>query len=74
MPMLVDAMDDRVSHAYSAMPNRLYIIDRSGRVAYQSGRGPFGFLPGEMEQALHLLLWDEASRCAPNVPSSISAG
>ena len=30
----------------SGMPDRLYIIDRSGRVAYKGGRGPFGFKPG----------------------------
>ena len=43
MPLLVDHLDDRVGHAYSGMPDRLYVIDRSGRVAYQGGRGPFGF-------------------------------
>lgn len=57
MPMVVDAIDDRVGHAYSGMPDRLYLIDENGRVVYKSGRGPFGFKPGEMEQALimHLL-------------------
>ena len=59
MPLLVDAQDDRVGHAYSGMPDRLYVIDREGRVAYKGGRGPFGFLPGEMEQALVMLLLDE---------------
>ena len=59
MPLLVDTIDDRVGHAYSGMPDRLYVIDREGRVAYQGGRGPFGFKPGEMEQALVMLLLDE---------------
>jgi Iodothyronine deiodinase len=59
MPVLVDEMDDRVGHAYSGMPDRLYVIDRQGRVTYQSGRGPFGFQPGEMEQALILTLLAE---------------
>lgn len=61
MPLLVDEMDDRVGHAYSGMPDRLYIIDRQGRVAYKGGRGPFGFRPLEMEQALAMLLLDEDS-------------
>jgi alkylhydroperoxidase family enzyme len=61
MPLLVDGMDDRVGHIYSGMPDRLYIIDRAGRVAYQGGRGPFGFKAGEMEQELVLLLLDEAA-------------
>ena len=60
MPLLVDTIDDRVGHAYSGMPDRLYVIDRDGRVVYRSGRGPFGFHPGELEQALILHLYDEA--------------
>jgi hypothetical protein len=56
MPLLVDTIDDHVGHAYSGMPDRLYVIDASGRIAYQGGRGPFGFRPAEMEQALILLL------------------
>jgi hypothetical protein len=56
IPLLVDEIDDRVGHAYSGMPSRLYVIDTEGKVAYKSGRGPFGFKPAEMEQALVLLL------------------
>ena len=59
MPLVVDDLDDRVGHAYSGMPDRLYIIDATGRVAYKGGRGPFGFKPGEMEQSLILLLLDQ---------------
>jgi hypothetical protein len=61
MPLLVDDINDRVGHAYSGMPDRLYVIDRSGRVAYKGGRGPFGFKPGEMEQSLIMTLVDESS-------------
>jgi alkylhydroperoxidase family enzyme len=59
MPLLVDEMDDRVGHAYSGMPDRLYLIDREGRVAYKGGRGPFGFKVGELEQSLVMLLLDQ---------------
>jgi alkylhydroperoxidase family enzyme len=59
MPMVVDDMDDSVGHLYSGMPDRLYVIDRDGRVAYKGGRGPFGFKVGEMEQALVMLLLDQ---------------
>jgi alkylhydroperoxidase family enzyme len=61
MPLLVDTMDDRVGHAYSGMPDRLYLIDRNGRVAYKSGRGPFGFKPGELEQSILMLRLEELS-------------
>jgi alkylhydroperoxidase family enzyme len=59
MPLVVDEMDDRVGHAYSGMPDRLYLIDRKGRIAYKGGRGPFGFKPGELEQSLLMLLLDQ---------------
>src|SRR5262249_23621872 len=58
-PLLVDGMDDRVGHASSGRPDRMYVIDRAGGVAYRGGRGPFGFKPGEMEQSLVMLLLDE---------------
>ncbi|WP_435010904.1 deiodinase family protein [Tundrisphaera lichenicola] len=55
-PMLVDTIDDTVGARYSGMPSRLYLIDQQGKVAYKSGRGPFGFKPAELEQSLILLL------------------
>src|SRR5437764_169712 len=65
MPLLVDAMDDRVGHAYSGMPDRLYLLDRAGRVAYKGGRGPFGFKPGELEQAILLMRLEEETTAPP---------
>ena len=55
-PMLVDTIDDTVGARYSGMPSRLYLIDHEGKVAYKSGRGPFGFKPGELEHALVMAL------------------
>lgn len=56
MTLLVDDISDPAGTAYSGMPARLYVIDPEGRIAYKSGRGPFGFKPGEMEQALVMSL------------------
>ena len=56
IPLVVDRVDDRVGHAYSGMPDRLYLIDKAGRVAYKGGRGPFGFKPAELEQQIALML------------------
>jgi len=61
-PMLVDTIDDAVGAQYSGMPSRLYLIDRERKVAYKSGRGPFGFKPAELEHSLILLLQEEAAR------------
>ncbi|MEX1229763.1 MAG: deiodinase family protein [Planctomycetaceae bacterium] len=56
IPFLVDTVDDKVGATYSGMPNRLYVIDRDGKIAFKNGRGPFGFHPRQLEQALVLLL------------------
>lgn len=58
IPLLVDTMEDTVGNTYSGMPARAYVIAPDGIVVYQSGRGPFGFLPGEMEQSLVMTLME----------------
>ena len=52
MPALVDGVDDAIGKAYAAHPDRLYLVGRDGRIAYQSGPGPFGFKPDELEDAI----------------------
>lgn len=61
IPLVIDDLDDRVGHAYSGMPDRLYLIDKSGRVAYKGGRGPFGFKTGELEHSIAMTLLDESA-------------
>ncbi|WP_373652902.1 deiodinase family protein [Schlesneria sp. DSM 10557] len=61
IPLLVDEIEDPAGNAYSGMPARMYVIDTKGKVAYKSGRGPFGFKTGEMEQALIMTLLDQTS-------------
>jgi hypothetical protein len=63
-PIVVDGIDNRVGQAYGGWPDRLYLIDRDGRVAYQGGPGPFAFNPRELEQSLLLLLLDQAAPVA----------
>ena len=52
MPALVDNMDDAVSEAYAAWPDRMYLVGRDGQIVFHGGRGPFGFLPDELEEAI----------------------
>ena len=52
IPALIDDPQDTTERAYTGWPDRLYIIDAAGRVAYKSAAGPFGFLPAEMEKTL----------------------
>ena len=56
LPAMVDEPDNRVERAYTAWPDRLYVIDPSGRVAHKSPAGPFGFKPAEVEAALKRIL------------------
>jgi hypothetical protein len=51
-PALVDEMDDAVSKAYAAMPERLYLVGKDGRVVYKGGMGPMFFRPAEWEQSI----------------------
>jgi hypothetical protein len=52
MPVVIDAVDNEVARAYGGWPDRLYLIGADGRVAYQGGEGPFGFLPEELGAAI----------------------
>lgn len=60
-PMVVDGINNSVGLLYGAWPDRLYIVDRAGKIAYTGGPGPFGFNPREMEQNLIMLLLDQGS-------------
>ena len=56
IPVLVDRMDDSVSNAFAAWPERIYVIDANANVAYASGPGPFEFDPDAAAAALAELL------------------
>lgn len=43
MPLLLDNMDNEVDLKYAALPERLYVVDVEGLVAYRSEMGPWGF-------------------------------
>jgi hypothetical protein len=54
--MLVDGFDNAAFEAYSAWPERIYILSPDGTVHYKGGPGPFGFDPEEARQYLMRLL------------------
>ena len=54
-PALVDRDDDAVERAYGGWPDRLYLIDAAGRIAFKSDPGPFGFEPAKLQSALQSL-------------------
>jgi hypothetical protein len=67
LPALVDEPDNRVERAYTGWPDRLYVIDRDGNIAYKSAAGPFGFKPSEVEASLERLLPGRHSTVASGV-------
>ena len=52
MPALLDNIDDQTSRDYASHPDRLYLVGKDGKVAYAGGKGPRGFKPDELEQAI----------------------
>jgi len=47
IPFGIDDMNNAANDAYAAWPERLYIIDESGHIAYRGGMGPFNYNPAE---------------------------
>jgi len=65
IPTLVDDMDNSTDLKYYALPDRLYLIGRDGRVAYRGGPGPFGFVAAELEEAIEKYLGTNAYAGTP---------
>jgi len=52
MPVVIDSIDDSIAKAYGALPDRLYLIGKGGKVAFQGAPGPMGFRPRKLEAAI----------------------
>jgi type I thyroxine 5'-deiodinase len=51
-PAVLDNFSDSTERAYTGWPDRIYLIDTQGRIAYKSKPGPFGFHAGQLAAAL----------------------
>ena len=56
IPAVVDDMNNSTERAYTGWPDRIYLIDRNGRVALKTKPGPFGFSPSELKMHLQRIL------------------
>jgi type I thyroxine 5'-deiodinase len=65
MPALLDGPDNTVERAYTGWPDRLYVIDRDGRIAHKSAAGPFGFKPANVEASLKRLIPNPSAQAQP---------
>ena len=61
LPVIIEEMDNAMDEAYGAAPERLYLVDVDGKVAYHGGAGPHFFDLDEWEQAI-----EACSRFAAN--------
>ena len=60
-PAIIDGFDNRTEKDYTGWPDRIYLIDRDGRVAFKTKPGPFGFKPAELQAALDKLPQSESA-------------
>ncbi|WP_261340525.1 deiodinase-like protein [Mariniblastus fucicola] len=52
IPALLDDIDDKTSQDYVSLPDRLYLVGKDGNIAYAGDKGPRGFKPDELEEAI----------------------
>ena len=55
IPAVIDEFGNSTEQAYTGWPDRLYLIDAQGRVAFKAKPGPFGFKADELRSALAAL-------------------
>ncbi len=60
IPVLIDDMKDSASTAYSALPERFFILGADEKVAYAGGRGPRGVDLDALEKRLKELTQKES--------------
>ena len=52
IPALLDNIDDKTSKDYASLPDRLYLVSKTGKIAYAGERGPRGFKPDQLESSI----------------------
>ncbi len=51
-PAVLDEFGNSTERVYTGWPDRIYLIDGNGRVAFKTKPGPFGFKPDSLAAAL----------------------
>ena len=55
IPALVDEIDNKTEIDYRGWPDRIYVLSMDGRVFHKGAKGPAGFDPQEIIEALEIL-------------------
>lgn len=56
IPAIVDDMNNSTERAYTGWPDRIYLIDRNGRVMLKTKPGPFGFNPSLLDKQIQHIM------------------
>jgi hypothetical protein len=56
IPAVIDQFGNSTEQAHTGWPDRLYVIDSNGKVAYKAKPRPFGFKADELRAALGRLV------------------
>lgn len=65
-PAIVDDSQNSTERAYTGWPDRLYVIDRNGKIAYKSEAGPYGFHPANVAATLQKILSESQEEAHPS--------
>lgn len=52
IPSLLDNIDDKTGIDYAGHPDRLYLVGKDGKIAFAGEKGPRGFKPDLLEEAI----------------------
>jgi len=66
-PAVLDEFGNSTERAYTGWPDRIYLIDRQGRVAFKTKPGPFGFKPDDLRAALTKLVGPPTAQAVSQV-------
>ena len=69
IPALLDNIDNKTSIDYASLPDRIYLVGKDGKIAYAGAKGPRGFKPEELAQAIDNELGGKAGK-----PSAATEG
>lgn len=69
LPCLIDGMDNKVNEAYSASPDRIFVVRTDGKLAVAADRGPWGFKPG-LEASIKWLKAYKKTGKEPSLPNA----
>jgi Iodothyronine deiodinase len=66
-PAVLDEFGNTAERDYTGWPDRIYLINQHGRVAFKTKPGPFGFKPDDLRAALVQLVGQPAAQSVSQI-------